>query len=584
MSGRGKEHHPGSSGVKGRQPHIVLGVAAAALLALLVVFAVELADSQSKARRDVESKFQDRAKSSAALTESLFGSATTSAQAENAKRFGSAHVSPRTLAAAAKRGNNSYLLLLDKQGRIIASSPGTPPAVKRAVAAKPAYVRQALEGRPFTLSNLQRAGRAAPTLAYGQPFETAFGRRAIVSGLNAKLIYQFLGGYLKQVPNVEDGRAYVLDQHGRIVASPEKSTQPGAIVREPGLVAALASGNRGSFDGNRYRVADPVGGTPWRVVLTAPKGKLFATVSGTRKWVPWLLFVGFGLAAVVALVLLRRVLRDANKLSDANTELAGANQALERRAQELAYSNEHLERFASIASHDLQEPLRKLQTFGERLIEQEGPRLSDSGRDYLERMGGAARRMQALIDGLLAFSRTATMRATEEVQLTEIVEEVVADLEAVVNETGATVEVGLLPTVPGDPLRMRQLFQNLISNAIKFHRRGVPPVVRVEGTVDGDVAEIAVIDNGIGFEPRFAGRIFRVFERLHSRTDYAGTGIGLALCRRIVERHGGTISADSTPGEGSIFTVRLPLEPVEWTPPTAAPADTTEEETPLVSA
>ena len=120
--------------------------------------------------------------------------------------------------------------------------------------------------------------------------------------------------------------------------------------------------------------------------------------------------------------------------------------------------------------------------------------------------------------------------------------------------------IGSLPTVVVDEPQMRQLFQNLISNAIKFRREGVPPVVKIDGEVRGSDAVISVSDNGIGFDPRYAGRIFRVFERLHGRGEYPGTGIGLALCRKIVERHGGTIGVESTPGEGSVFTVTLPLK------------------------
>jgi light-regulated signal transduction histidine kinase (bacteriophytochrome) len=295
--------------------------------------------------------------------------------------------------------------------------------------------------------------------------------------------------------------------------------------------------------------------------------------------VPWLLLVGFGIAAAAALVLLRKSLSTASQLTTANADLGVANQKLERRATELARSNEQLERFASIASHDLQEPLRKVRTFAE-LARQEREHLSDSGHDYLVRMSDAAQRMQDLIDDLLAFSRITTQsRRIEQVELAEVAREVVADLETVIDEADATVEIGDLPTLSADPLRMRQLLQNLISNAIKFRRQGVRPLVRVVGGVRGLEAEIVVSDNGIGFEPRYAGRIFRVFERLHGRDAYPGTGIGLALCRRIAESHGGTITAEGTVGEGSTFTVCLPLQPIDDLLPTA-PA-TVDEERPL---
>ncbi len=570
----------------GRQSRIVLGLAGAALVALMTVFAVALADSQSKAREDVQDRFRDRAKVSASLTESLFGSAGATARAENARLFGTDRVSVAALTAQAKQSRNLYALVLSKEGRVLAASTGTPNAVTRSVQAQPAYVRQALAGKPFALSGVQRAGLAAPALGYAQPFPTRFGRRVLVTGISAQLIYQFLGGYLEKVPNVKGGQAYVLDTRGGLVASPQAGRPPGEIVREKGLLAAAATDSRGSFGDGNYFASAKVEGAPWRVVLTASEKNLFASVNGSRKWVPWALFFAFGVAAAFALVLLRRVLRGAAKLSDVNDALEDANIALERRAGELTRSNESLERFASIASHDLQEPLRKVQTFAEQLTLKEDDRLSDQGRDYLERMNDAARRMQALIDGLLAFSRIATNPGpAQDVDMTAIAREVVADLDAVIRETGSTIQVGTLPTISADPLRMRQLLQNLVSNGVKFRREGVPPVVRIDGQVRGRAAEIKVTDNGIGIEPRHVARIFRVFERLHGQGEYPGTGIGLALCRRIVERHGGTITAESVPGEGSTFIVKLPLRQPAGPPITPANGSaTTETEVTLVHA
>jgi PAS domain S-box-containing protein len=234
--------------------------------------------------------------------------------------------------------------------------------------------------------------------------------------------------------------------------------------------------------------------------------------------------------------------------------------------ERLAWSNRELQDFASVASHDLQEPLRKVRAFGDRLNARYGEQLGEDGRDYLARMLNASQRMQILINDLLAYSRVTT-RAQPFVplDLTQIVFEVVSDLESQIEQTAGRIEIGALPQLQADPLQMRQVFQNLLSNALKFHRQGEPPLVRVSATLlpaarpGKERVAIRVCDNGIGFEPQYAERIFRIFERLHGRDAYEGTGIGLAICRKIVERHGGSIAAEGTPDAGSCFTLTLPL-------------------------
>lgn len=226
----------------------------------------------------------------------------------------------------------------------------------------------------------------------------------------------------------------------------------------------------------------------------------------------------------------------------------------------LQQSNRELEDFAYVASHDLQEPLRKIQAFGDRLKVRYGETLTDEGVDYLNRMQSAAGRMQALINDLLSFSRVTTQaHPFADVDLTTVAGEVVHDLEVRIHQAGGEVAIGALPTVEADALQMRQLLQNLVSNALKFHRPDVPPRVNVSGSVVADHAQIIVADNGIGFDEKYADRIFTLFERLHGRTAYEGTGIGLAICRKIAQRHGGEIRARSTPGEGATFVVTLPV-------------------------
>jgi len=234
--------------------------------------------------------------------------------------------------------------------------------------------------------------------------------------------------------------------------------------------------------------------------------------------------------------------------------------ALRESARKLEASNRELQDFAMVASHDLQEPLRKVQMFGDKLMRNYSAALGSEGSDYLRRMMNAAERGQSLIQGLLAFSRVTTKgQRPVRVDLEATVREVVSDLEARLSDVRGTVEIGRLPSVDADPLQMRQLLQNLIGNALKFRKPALPPVVRVAGADhDGETACFEVSDNGIGFDQKYVDRIFKLFQRLHERGAYEGSGMGLAICRKIVERHGGTITARSAPGEGATFVINLP--------------------------
>jgi signal transduction histidine kinase len=238
--------------------------------------------------------------------------------------------------------------------------------------------------------------------------------------------------------------------------------------------------------------------------------------------------------------------------------------ALSHYAEELQRSNAELQVFASAASHDLQEPLRKIQTFGERLQDKYSRELDETGEMYVDRMIDAATRMRKLIDALLIFSRVNTSNThMTDVDLNGVMQEVLEDLGQQISECGGEVTVGSLPTVSADGTQLRIVFQNLISNALKFRAVDRPTKITVEVSKDKgqnkDVVQISVTDNGIGFDPRHAGRIFGMFERLHSRSEYEGTGVGLATCKKIAERHGGSLSAVSEPGSGSVFTLVLPL-------------------------
>jgi PAS domain S-box-containing protein len=257
--------------------------------------------------------------------------------------------------------------------------------------------------------------------------------------------------------------------------------------------------------------------------------------------------------------------RDISQQKEAARQIARYQEELEMRIEELNRSNKELEQFAYVASHDLQEPLRKVRAFGDRLVIKYKDALGEEGKGYIERMENAAERMQVLINELLNFSRIS--RTTEsyiEVDLEKVVRSVINDLEISIEQKKASIDIGHLPVIYAIPSQMRQLFQNLLSNALKFSSPDRDPRIFIEASIVHEEGEemcrIKVADNGIGFDEKYADRIFNIFQRLHGRNEYEGTGIGLAIVKKIAENHRGSITARSTPGEGSVFTIVLPVK------------------------
>lgn len=292
--------------------------------------------------------------------------------------------------------------------------------------------------------------------------------------------------------------------------------------------------------------------------------------------------IGTSIGLIVIGLAYQFVSQELNRRKTAEAEVRQINDRLEATVQtrtkaltqtskELMRSNQELEKFAYVASHDLQEPLRKIQAFGDRLKQKASDQLDENCRDYVNRMQTSATRMRTLINDLLSYSRiTSQGKQFALMDLNDLIAEVISDIETRLEECQGKVEVQSLPQIHGDPTQIRQLFQNLIVNALKFRKSDTPPVVVIRATPASDLSVISVppapttgwritiSDNGIGFDPAYAERIFELFQRLHGRGEYDGTGIGLAVCRKIVERHGGRISANAQPNVGAVFTIDLP--------------------------
>ena len=265
------------------------------------------------------------------------------------------------------------------------------------------------------------------------------------------------------------------------------------------------------------------------------------------------------------------VLHDITDKVRSKKELLQLNESLKQKNFELRMMNEQLSTFAFVASHDLREPLRKIQVFTNSILDSEHGKFSPRGREYFERILASIGRMGSMIDDILSFSRiNANGRAFERVDMNEVLQVVLGDLQETIQEKEARITVDSMPEYFGNRSQLQQLFQNFLTNAIKFHQPGVPPIISVTGGIvpgkeidhpavrsEKNFFQIRIADNGIGFEEQYYSKIFQMFQRLHGVSQYSGTGMGLAICKKVVENHDGFITVQSEPGTGSVFTCYL---------------------------
>ena len=423
------------------------------MLAILTVFSIELSDTQARSKSGIETEVHQRAQLAEALIGSLFQIVQQQIPQDTAT-YGAPSVSDQTMNQ--KEGTQKgYLVLVGSDGKVLASSSGF---TAQARAELPHSVALALvrSGHSYGLGNLAPYGTTG-VIDFAVGFPTAEGNRILVTGFTPDALSSFIAGELKQIPGVKGAHNYLLDGNDTVLATTNPAATVGRVVPGSGAVQALQH-ESGDVQGH-YFVQVPLKNSDWHIVLSAPDGPLFASVTGLHQLLPWLIFGAFAVVALAALVLGYRVLRSSDELRVVNSELekvnsdlTGANISLARRAAELARSNEELDQFASIASHDLQEPLRKVRTFTEQLVVTEGEHLSETGRDYLNRTNAAAERMQRLVEDLLRFSRVTTQgHPFQPVDLGEVTRHVLVDLEA----TGGGHPCGRARRRPPDDQRRR---------------------------------------------------------------------------------------------------------------------------------
>ncbi|WP_291906701.1 ATP-binding protein [Chitinophaga sp. CB10] len=392
---------------------------------------------------------------------------------------------------------------------------------------------------------------AQPSLEFSEPAAEAYEQAKQLDAAATERRYQ------KMIDEVEDYAILMLSVNG-IILNWNKGAQKIKGYTEEEIV------------GNHFRIfypkEDQLRQLPEKLIgVAAEQGKAIhegwrVRKDGTTFW---------GSAVITAMHDTDGSIIGFSKVTRDLTERKLAEQQILKYTQQLESQNMELQKFAFAAAHDMKEPLRKIQLYNRMVLEAEDLQLSDRQKDYLLRSADAARRMQGLIDDMLAFTKISEQTIVfESVSLQEVVDELTVFFAETLEQTGGKIIANNLPSINGIAFQLRQLFENLIGNSLKYHRKGVPPEIVITAGVEpilnqstgreDNVMVLTVADNGIGFDQHYAMKIFEMFERLHTRDEFPGTGIGLAICRKIVENHRGTIQAISKPGEGAVFSIYLP--------------------------
>jgi signal transduction histidine kinase/DNA-binding response OmpR family regulator len=534
-----------------------LFVAAVVVCSLLAVFAIELSDTQAKSKADIESRVHERAMLAGALIDSLAQTLETGTQQDEV-RYGARVVSAATMDRY--RQTEPYAVLLDGSGRVLAASRGFTPE-GRADVTQSSAVALVRSGDPYGLGNIERYG-AATVYIVAIAFPTHYGERILVAASPLTQLSPFLTADLLKIPGVAGAHNYLLDGNDAVLASTNPARPVGYRFERPAQVRALSrsSGERLGHYYDQVRISD----STWRIVLAAPDGPLFASISGLREWLPWMIFIAFAVVAAAALLLGGRVLESARR------DVSAANEASAMKS-----------RFVANMSHEIRTPLNGV--VGMLNLLRDTP-LTTEQSEYVQVARSSSDALLTVLNDVLDIAKIEAGRLDIErrrFDLHEVVETSCDMLSATALSKGLEVQSFVHDDVPrtvcGDRMRVTQVLGNLMSNAVKFTAEGevVLELTVVSRTDEAVVVRFEVRDTGIGIAPEEIDRLFDPFVQADSRTtrEFGGTGLGLAISRQLTDLMNGKLEAESELGKGSTFRFEIPFAPADAPVATPIPKD-----------